>query len=225
MRLVTRTAWGARDPNCTDPVPPITAVVVHYSAMNADEQADHANCAARVRGIQNYHMNTKGWCDIAYNFVLCKHGYVFVGRGWDNRSGATGDANDFSIAICFLGDDTEGRDDVTLAGRTALADFLRTAVAHYPGAQVVTGHRKYMSTSCPGDELWKFVTSGAWKTLGNRVRFELWVGSRRIAYSHWVTPGGGRVLKKFNEFYGKVQDKVRYETWKGRMPRFRRRKG
>jgi hypothetical protein len=54
--------------------------------MNADEQRLHANCAARVRAIQRFHMDEMGWLDIAYNHVFCRHGYVFVGRGFGARS-------------------------------------------------------------------------------------------------------------------------------------------
>lgn len=164
MKIVTRSAWGAEAPDCTSPVPAIRVIAVHYSAADSDEQSNHANCASRVKGIQRFHMETRGWCDIAYNFLVCKHGFIFTGRGWDNRSGATGDANDFSIAICFLGDDTANRDDVTDEGRAALSEFLRVATGvKFPGA-AVKGHRDFMSTACPGNELYKFVTSGAWKT-------------------------------------------------------------
>lgn len=86
-RLVTRTAWGARRPRSTQRLEPsaVRFLVVHYSAMHSDEQADHRNCAARVRGIQNYHMDSHGW-DIAYNWLVCKHGYVFRG-GWGPLGG------------------------------------------------------------------------------------------------------------------------------------------
>ena len=112
MKLVDRSEWGARPPSCTSDLPPIDALVVHYTASGADEKADHANCAGRVKGIQSFHMSpspsdpTKPWCDIAYNFLFCKHGFVFEGRGWKNKSGATGADNSHTIAVCFLGDDT-----------------------------------------------------------------------------------------------------------------------
>lgn len=175
MKLVTRSGWKARGPKCSEPVPAIDALVVHYSASNADELADHANCAGRVRAIQNYHMDSRDYCDIAYNFLFCKHGYIFEGRGWARKAGATGAANSHTVAVCFLGDDTAGRDDVTRAGRVAVADWLRAAEKHYPGAQAVKGHRDFMPTSCPGNELYNWVRTGAWRTLGlPRYRYELW---------------------------------------------------
>ena len=52
---------------------------VHYSASGA--AAAHRDCASSVRGIQNYHMDGQGWQDIAYNWLFCRHGYLFRGRG------------------------------------------------------------------------------------------------------------------------------------------------
>jgi hypothetical protein len=196
VNLVTRAQWGAKAFTCSTPVPPIDGLVVHYTAANADEQADHKNCAARVRGIQSFHMSsttsdpTKPWCDIAYNFLVCKHGSIFEGRGWNRKSGATGAANSHTIAICFLGDDTADRDDVTAAGRIALSEWINLALTK-TGAKTVKGHRDYMSTSCPGNELEKWVNAGGWKTsVIKRVRFELWA-------RHKVLIGGEKVWRPY----------------------------
>ena len=157
--FVTRKQWGARPPKDTTPLPieNIRAFVVHYSAANSDEQALHENCAGRVRGIQNYHMDTQGWNDIAYNWLVCRHGYIFQGRGLAHRSAATGEANGYTVACCFLGDDTKGKADATPKAREAIKDVYRFVKGKTPHKIVARGHRDYMSTSCPGDELYAFV--------------------------------------------------------------------
>jgi N-acetylmuramoyl-L-alanine amidase len=160
--LVYRRTWGARSPVCKTPLKrsEVRGLAVHYSASNADEQADHANCASRVRGIQNYHMDAKGWCDIAYNFVVCKHGSIYQGRGWYNRSAAQGtnSGNDGYIAVCFLGDDTAGRDDVTDAGRAAFKRvFARYKVWYVGRPREIRPHSDFTSTQCPGNELRAFI--------------------------------------------------------------------
>lgn len=33
--------------------------------------------------VQNYHMDTKGWADIGYNFLVGEDGLAYEGRGWD----------------------------------------------------------------------------------------------------------------------------------------------
>lgn len=82
MELVSRREWGARPPLGRLPLEErdIRGICVHYTGMNADEQADHGNCAARVRAIQRYHMDHNGWLDIAYcadaeTEILTKRGF------------------------------------------------------------------------------------------------------------------------------------------------------
>jgi len=155
MKFVSRSGWHARAPTGVTALPRPDELVFHYSGMNADEQADHKNCAARVRGVQNYHMDSNGWCDIAYNFLVCKHGYIYQGRGWYTRSAAQGtnSGNDGYIAVCFLGDDTAARDDVTSAGRAAFKRVFARYKVWYGKSPILRPHSFFSSTSCPGDQL------------------------------------------------------------------------
>jgi hypothetical protein len=157
---VRRSDWGAKRPSSKPTIllaSRVDAIVYHYTAAGADEQADHKNCAARVRGVQAFHQNVRGWSDIAYSFLTCKHGYIFEGRGLENKSAATGVHNSHTLAVCFLGDDTVGRDDVTVAGRQALVEVTRWIRQRRPAATMYRGHRDFMSTSCPGNELYNYV--------------------------------------------------------------------
>jgi hypothetical protein len=165
MRLVTRSAWKARPPKGVQRLRPTRGAAIHYSAANADEQANHRNCASRVRAIQNHHMDTNGWLDIAYSFLVCKHGFVFVGRGAHARTAANGTnaGNTGYLAICFLGDDTKGRDDVTDSGREALVDARRHLLEIHPHADETVGHRDITATECPGDQLYAYIHSAAFE--------------------------------------------------------------
>jgi hypothetical protein len=123
--------------------------------MDADEERLHRDCAARVRGIQRYHIEEKGWLDAAYNHVLCGHGFVFVVRGFGARSAANGtkEANDRYFAVCFLGDDSAGRADVTPDARRALRNLIAEYRRRFPNAREVRPHSDFFATACPGDEL------------------------------------------------------------------------
>jgi hypothetical protein len=170
MKLVTRQGWGARAPH-RSPVHLIPSalrgVAVHYTGMDSDEQADHARCAARIRAIQNFHMDDpeREWNDIAYNFLVCKHGYVFEGRGWLVRSAGQGTnpGNDGYHAVCFLGDDTKGRDDVTDPGRRALGAIIRAAQTRFPAAAAVEPHSFFHTTACPGADLRLWIEGRGWR--------------------------------------------------------------
>ncbi|MGH2921422.1 MAG: N-acetylmuramoyl-L-alanine amidase [Gaiellaceae bacterium] len=166
MNVVGREAWGAVPPKGRDALAPTDArgIAIHYTGMNSDEHVEHANCPGRVRVVQRYHMKEKGWLDIAYSHVVCKHGYVFVGRGYGIRTAANGTkrANNHYFAICFLGDDTPGRDDLTRAGRRALGELIRDYRRRYPRALHVRPHSAFVATDCPGRELGAYIDRRGW---------------------------------------------------------------
>lgn len=105
--------------------------------------------------MQRFHMETRGWLDIAYNHVVCRHGYAFVGRGFGVRSAANGTnaANDRYHAVCFLGDDSMGRADVTPEARLALEQMIAEYRRRYRRARDVRPHSDFVATACPGNEL------------------------------------------------------------------------
>lgn len=168
MNLVTRKQWGAVKPRDITLLPKnaVDTIVYHYTAADADVQTDHRNCTARVRGVQRFHMETRGWNDIAYSFLPCKHGFVFEGRGYQAQTAATGNDNDHTLAVCFLGGDKANRDDVTNEGRRAEVEITQAIESFYKRRLKYRGHRDFMSTSCPGDELYSYVRS---RTFADRV--------------------------------------------------------
>jgi N-acetylmuramoyl-L-alanine amidase len=168
VELVKRSDWGAaRARRGRERLDPARAfgVALHYSGMNSDERSHHRNCAGRVRAMQRFHMEENGWLDVAYNHVLCRHGYVFAGRGFGIRSAANGtkQANDRYYAVCFLGDDTAGRADVTPRAYAALDELLRSYDRRISGAMRVRPHSDFVATQCPGDELRAYIARRTWQ--------------------------------------------------------------
>lgn len=39
--------------------------------------------------MQTFHMESKGWDDIGYNFMIGGDGAVYEGRGWDSQGAHT----------------------------------------------------------------------------------------------------------------------------------------
>ncbi len=82
-----------------------THVVMHHGA-SPDTYTD---AAAVVRSYWNYHVNTLGWSDIGYNYLIDKYGNIYQGRknsdiaGQDVRGAHAGASNDESIGVNFLG--------------------------------------------------------------------------------------------------------------------------
>lgn len=214
-RYVTRSEWGAAPPR-TRPVlllpSAVDTIVYHYTAADSDEQLKHDHCAARVKGIQHYHTHptpqdpTKPWNDIAYNFLVCKHGYVFEGRGLEAKSAATGTANSHTLAVCFLGDDTVGRDDVTAAGRQALVDITRSIRMRRPTAKLLAGHRDFMNTTCPGNELWTYIHSKTFErqlTVDEKAELRKWILARVAEGWGWKRVKATRQWRRFRALGGR----------------------
>jgi len=160
MPFVSRAEWGARKPksagNSISSHP--KGVAVHYEGPKMGSR-DHSKCAALVRSIQDFHMDTRGWADIAYSFPVCEHGYVYEGRGVGKGSAANGTtaANLAYYAVCGL---VGKGDNVT----SALTDGIREAIdiCRRAGAgNEVVGHRDLFATECPGDVLYSFAKAGA----------------------------------------------------------------
>lgn len=161
FELTKRAAWGARAPEGKVELDrqKVKEVAVHYSAAETPLGEDHQKCAGRVRAIQKYHMDTRDYSDIAYNFLVCQHGGVFEGRGWDVKSGATYGANHYTIAVCYLGADKAGRRDTTDAAYRAIHSVIVEAKKRYP-IEAVQPHSAYKATSCPGDEIRAWISKG-----------------------------------------------------------------
>lgn len=164
--MITRSQWGARSPqgsyNTLSPSP--KGSTIHWEGPTMGTQ-DHSKCDDTMRGIQNYHMDTQGWSDIAYNLCVCQHGYVYEGRGKGKGSAANGtsQANHDWYAICAL---VGQGDPQSAALDDGLADATATARSWGAGS-AVNGHRDHISTECPGDTLYSKVKAGRYSSGGS----------------------------------------------------------
>ena len=169
MTFITRAQWGARRPNSTGNAigaHPL-GVAVHYSEGNLGSSPDSL-CDNKVRGIQNYHMDVKGWADGAYSFIVCPHGNIFEMRGTGKGSAANGTtaANRDYYAVCALGGPKDTPSVLMLAGIGDAIGLCRKAGA----ALKVIGHRDLFPTACPGTALYAFVKAGRWAKLVVKVK-------------------------------------------------------
>jgi hypothetical protein len=74
----TRDSWGARPVGAMSYGSTVKLGVVHHSDSGNDYSAGQV--PGILRGIQAYHMDGRGWSDIAYNFVVDKYGGLWEGR-------------------------------------------------------------------------------------------------------------------------------------------------
>lgn len=125
-------------------------VAVHYGGP-AQKIRSHADCVARWRAWQTFHMDGHGWVDIAYTGGFCDHGYAFAGRGLGIRTAANGtdSGNQAYYAFVWIGGDGE---TPTANALGALAWWVQQARDHAAGMRA-RPHRVFTSTSCPGPHL------------------------------------------------------------------------
>ena len=167
MALITRADWGAAAPRGTgNPLGKPKGVAVHWEGP-AMGTRPHDECAAKVRGIQAFHQDARGWSDIAYNFIVCEHGGVFEGRGVNRGSAANGStqANLDYHAICAMVGEGDAQPQPLLDG---IKEARQICLDAGVGTAVV-GHRDLYQTACPGDSLYAEVRKGTFSSVPARV--------------------------------------------------------
>lgn len=173
-RIYTRSEWGAQAPSGGYAYATASHLGVHHSASTSDGNANTwSECAAAVRGIQDFHMYTNGWTDIGYNYVVCQTGHIFQGREDGNDGsdvvGAHDSANYGSVGVDGLGyfhapyyqQPTQAMLDgyaelfAWIADRRGIDPSGASYYAAYGGTtNHVYGHRDVYATACPGDNLY-----------------------------------------------------------------------
>jgi len=159
--LVTRSGW-----NCPQTGNPgygyttVTHLVVHHSAGSNTS----SDWPAVVLSIWNSHVNTNGWADIGYNYLIDPQGRLYEGRGGgDNVTGAHFcGTNSGTMGTCILGtytntaiSDTSRKMLTRLLAWKACGSSINPAGAswHTPSARNlnhISGHRDGCATECPG---------------------------------------------------------------------------
>ncbi|MEZ5243822.1 MAG: S-layer homology domain-containing protein [Acidimicrobiales bacterium] len=151
--------------------------IVHHT-VNPNGYAESA-VPSMLNGIQRYHMQTRGWDDIGYNFVVDRFGRIWQAREADLyepiSSGHTTGLNAESVGVAVLGTFSEetvpdavidslglligwklslhGVDPLghTLVRSTG-GDFAEPG--EFVDVRNVSGHRDNQQTSCPGSSLY-----------------------------------------------------------------------
>lgn len=150
LTLITRAEWGARPRDYINYIQtPSPYFYVHHAAVESSDDA------REVRAHQNYHMDQKGWSDIAYNFLVPDPNpnlIVFEGRGVGVQGGHTSGYNRTAHAVCVLGNFQVDRPSANTLESVARL-IKRGRNLRWWGTHV-GGHRDVSTSSCPGDYLY-----------------------------------------------------------------------
>ena len=143
--ILPRSAWGARAPSCSSATNPYRSVIHHTASPTNDSMTPEQ----RLRQTQNYHMDSRGYCDIAYNYLVSRDARVWTGRGATVLGGHTLNQNTGNVAVCYLGNyETDQPTDAQICSGAGMLAWLN--VNHGVAFSTLKGHRDYGQTACPG---------------------------------------------------------------------------
>lgn len=180
-RIVTRAGWGA-DESIRERgfvyTKTVRAAFVHHTASGNKYSCSQS--ASVIRGIYRYHVQSSGWRDMGYNFLVDKCGTIYEGRSGGVAKAVMGahtlGFNSNSMGIAVLGTfasstpPTAAVDAVARLTAWKLGLFGRnplgsTTLVSAGGnlfkkgtkvkLKVISGHRDGYATECPGDLLYK----------------------------------------------------------------------
>jgi hypothetical protein len=177
--VITRAGWGADERIRKAPryAARVDAVVVHHTVTGNDYTA--AEAPAMIRSVYAYHVRSRGYDDLAYNFLVDRYGKVYQGRaGGIDRAVIGSHAMGFNTGtsgISLLGNleaqappavmmDAVARTTAYLSerwgfdARGTLSMVSRGSTRYREGVRVtvprVMGHRDVGTTACPGKHVY-----------------------------------------------------------------------
>ncbi|MGV8973112.1 MAG: N-acetylmuramoyl-L-alanine amidase [Rhodoglobus sp.] len=177
--VIPRAQWGAPAQVCTpDVASKLIGAAVHHTA----DQNDYSTVAEAMQRIRNdaaYHINSRGWCDIGYNFVVDKWGNIYEGRANSMNAPVVGvhagGFNTGTVGVAMLGTYDSAPSAAT---QQAVAQIIGWRLGQYdvdPSGSMlyatgegensrfanetvslprVFGHRDVAFTACPGQGGW-----------------------------------------------------------------------
>ena len=161
FKIISRRQWGARRPR-RKPIKVnwtlTTPSRIHHTAAESDYIMHSLSLQKRaMRKIQAFHMDSRKYSDIGYNYVIFPDGTIFEGRGKEIRGAHTlvstrrgtvvGHKNN-EPGICFAGNYNKQK---PTKAQLAAAEWLRKEVGVGRGRKYP--HAATFATSCPGKRM------------------------------------------------------------------------
>jgi len=157
--VVSREGWRARRTRCSSTDRSRYRMAIHETVTPSG-----GDVAATVRSIQSYHMDSRGWCDVGYHFLIGADGTIYEGRPLPLRGAHVGGHNTGNVGIslvgCFHPSGCSGMGpleptEAMIASTARLVGLLADTLGVTVTSSSVIGHREHRgaSTACPGDYL------------------------------------------------------------------------
>lgn len=149
-----RSVWKAQAAKCSSFDRTKNRIAIHHTVTPNN---DTSSPESRLRGIQNFHQGTRGWCDIGYHLLISQDGRAWEGRPAEVLGSHVGSNNKGTIGISFMGTFTSVTpNNKMLCTGAKLIDWIVKTFSVKRDRTVIMGHRQFPqnSTTCPGDKLY-----------------------------------------------------------------------
>ena len=161
--IIPRADWGARPALGRVGLDDPTYATIHWNGPPRDYSDTSESEAAQMRAIQNFHMDNRGWSDIAYSFCVFQSGRVYEARGWNIRTAGQGteEGNDTSHAHYWANRGTEPPTAAAVHTMGLLVQQTPTRLDEI----TVRPHSWWKQTDCPGDDWRELIEQEWWKHM------------------------------------------------------------
>lgn len=175
VQAICKTAWGGREAAGDFTNHTIERMTVHHTAAVLDA---NRKAPARVRQHQRFHIDDRGWPDLAYHFIVDANGNVYEGRPV-TAVGDTGTNYDPTGHFLVCAEGNFDQHDIPAAQVAAVVDLLAWGAVQFGvDASTIKGHRDWASTSCPGDRFYPLISGG---NLEQAVRNRVAAGAPAVS--------------------------------------------
>lgn len=112
-------------------------------------------------------MESRGWDDIGYNFLVGGDGAVYIGRGWNKQGAHTKGYNAKSICIAFIGTFNKivPPDRQLQAAQRLIKEGVK--IKKLDENYRLLGHRQLIGTESPGATLFEIIKT--WPNWSNNT--------------------------------------------------------
>ncbi|XP_030373409.1 peptidoglycan-recognition protein LF [Scaptodrosophila lebanonensis] len=157
LRILDRSEWKGEPPSGPRAhlATPVPNVMICHTATEGCETEDV--CIYRTRVIQNFHMQSLGFYDIGYNFLVGGDGQVYVGRGWHIQGQHVKGYGAVSVGIAFIGTFTKEAPSARQveASKQLMEEGVRLHKLH--ADYRIYAHRQLSPTESPGLKLYELM--------------------------------------------------------------------
>ena len=158
--VISRSTWTKARVNMwgSDPMNGISKITVHHEGSDAFTSTSQSATARRLESIRRYHVDSQGWADIGYHYIVDPAGRVWEGRPVERQGAHVRDNNPHNLGVMVLGNFDQ--QSPTYAASKSLDDFVAAMMRKYsvPVSRVYT-HQEIRPTACPGRSLQRVMES------------------------------------------------------------------